>query len=372
MFWSTDYAAATGKLVVAIDSLRDRGFAVEHQRLDLGIQGPYEEKLAIDTVWVGSKNATKLLLSTAGVHGVEGFAGSAIQLSQIATLTEPKDLASDTAIAFIHVINPWGMAWLRRVNETNVDLNRNFLPIGDEYSGEPKGYAKLSPFLNIKKLPKPLEPFVLKAYLYTLKNGYNETKQAFAEGQYTRPRGLQFGGEKMEKGPEVFLKWLEESLGSITNCNWIDLHTGLGKAGIDTLLVDHDIKGEIFPDLKRRFGNKITGLDSGGGLAYSVRGGMQSGVEKRFKNIKWASITQEFGTISPFPLIKALRAENCMTWWLGLSPTQQLRHPSRRKLLAAFRIDDLKWENSLIENGLSLFTQMVTDLQVDSGGSAHN
>jgi hypothetical protein len=26
----------------------------------------------------------------------------------------------------IHALNPFGFAWLRRVNEANVDLNRNF------------------------------------------------------------------------------------------------------------------------------------------------------------------------------------------------------------------------------------------------------
>ena len=368
MYWSRDHAGATGKLIVAIDGLESRGFSVNHQRHEIGQLGPHDENLAIDTVWIGPPNAKKLLLSTSGVHGVEGFAGSAIQLSQIADLKAPSDIPEDTAIAFVHVMNPWGMAWLRRVNESNVDLNRNFLKKGEEYSGEPQGYAKLSPLLNIKKYPKPLEPFILKAYLYTLKNGYNKTKQAFAEGQYRRPKGLQFGGFKLEKGPQMLLNWLEENLTHVEQCNCIDLHTGLGKSGKDTLLVDIDVNSPRFTQLKQRFGEKITGLDSGSGVAYSVRGGIHCGVEDRFPNIEWAGITQEFGTIKPFPLIKALRAENCITWWSELTPQQLLIHKSRQKLLSAFRVDELKWERSLIDNGKRLFNLALADLQTQNEG----
>lgn len=363
MEWSIDHAAATGKLIVAIDGLVKRGFSVDHQRHEIGHLGPHEDNLAIDMVWIGSRDASKLLLSTSGVHGVEGFAGSAIQLSQIADLKSQKDLPKDTAIAFVHVMNPWGMAWLRRVNESNVDLNRNFLRPEEEYTGEPEGYSKLSPLLNIKKTPKPFEPFIFKAYLYTLKNGYSKTKQAFAEGQYNYPKGLQFGGSKLEKGPELFLSWLEENLANVSSCNWIDLHTGLGKPGRDTLLVDIDVNSAKFTKLRQRFGNKITGLDSGAGVAYSIRGGMQEGCEKRFPHIDWTSITQEFGTIKPFPLIKALRAENQMNFWSKLTQNELLQHSSRRKLLSAFRMDELKWKRLLIESGKSLFDLALVDLQ---------
>jgi hypothetical protein len=36
-------------------------------------------------------------------------------------------VGSDDAVVFVHALNPYGMAWLRRVNENNIDLNRNFM-----------------------------------------------------------------------------------------------------------------------------------------------------------------------------------------------------------------------------------------------------
>ena len=53
----------------------------------------------------------------------------------------------------LHALNPYGFAWLRRVNEHNVDLNRNFLLPGEAYRGSPAGYAALDPLLNPKSPP---------------------------------------------------------------------------------------------------------------------------------------------------------------------------------------------------------------------------
>jgi hypothetical protein len=42
-------------------------------------------------------------------------------------------------VVLVHALNPYGFAWLRRVNENNVDLNRNFrdftepLPLSSAY-----------------------------------------------------------------------------------------------------------------------------------------------------------------------------------------------------------------------------------------------
>lgn len=44
----------------------------------------------------------------------------------------------------VHVLNPYGMAWLRRVNENNVDLNRNFRAADDNDAMDQTGdYLKL-------------------------------------------------------------------------------------------------------------------------------------------------------------------------------------------------------------------------------------
>jgi hypothetical protein len=86
-----------------------------------------------------------LLMHLSGVHGVEGFAGSAVQVAALKRIAA--EAATDTAAAaatsasgnaastrskpytlcFVHAVNPYGFAALRRFNENNVDLNRNNL-----------------------------------------------------------------------------------------------------------------------------------------------------------------------------------------------------------------------------------------------------
>jgi hypothetical protein len=359
-FWSRDYVAAVASFHLALERLEGSGFEVSHRRLLIDQIGPQEENLAIDVALIGPKHASRWVMVSSGVHGVEGFAGSAIQLSILAQL---QTLPDDTALALIHIVNPYGMAWLRRVNESNVDLNRNMLLPGEEYSGEPDGYAALSPLINEQVEPKNKDGFLRRAMLFVAKNGFANTKQAFAEGQYERPQCLQYGGSELEVGSALLLEWLGDNLRTVKRCVWIDLHTGLGKAGIDTLLVEFAHNDPILSRLRAHYGKRITSLDPEAGIAYKIRGGLQAGVEARFPDIEWTSITQEFGTVGPYAVIAALRSENQWTQWGRKSGREALNHWSRDKLLATFNLKKPKWEEKLIIRGRKLFADALADLQ---------
>ena len=71
--------------------------------------------------------ARSMLLLTSAMHGVEGFCGSGCQ---VALLRDPMAHAtlvdSGVAVVLYHAVNPYGFSHLRRVNEDNVDVNRNF------------------------------------------------------------------------------------------------------------------------------------------------------------------------------------------------------------------------------------------------------
>ena len=85
----------------------------------------------------------KVLIHISGIHGVEGYAGSGAQVAALqyfalknttrrALYTSLNDEGGKTIISpptlvFIHAINPFGMSNNRRVNEQNIDVNRNFL-----------------------------------------------------------------------------------------------------------------------------------------------------------------------------------------------------------------------------------------------------
>src|SRR5437764_6896180 len=133
----------------------------------------------------------------------------------------------------------YGFAWMRRTNEDNVDLNRNFLLPGEKYEGCPPLYRELDRLLNPKRPPSRWEPFRLGAYWLILRHGLPALMQAIAGGQYEFPEGLFYGG----RGPSETLRLLREHLprwlGGAARVLHLDLHTGLGRRGSYKLLADY-------------------------------------------------------------------------------------------------------------------------------------
>ena len=89
-----------------------------------------ETDLSIDLCYIpGDAQSKHVMLHFSATHGVEGYAGSAIQIYLLQHSIH-KILSDNTDrlrphILFIHTLNPYGMAYNRRWNKANIDLNRN-------------------------------------------------------------------------------------------------------------------------------------------------------------------------------------------------------------------------------------------------------
>ena len=230
------------------------------------------------------------------------------------------------------------MAWWRRFNENNVDLNRNFLRSDQEYIGVPEGYHHIRDFFNPKTPPPKREMmFMLKAIKLILKHGFNNVKQWVAEGQYEYPKAIQYGGIELQPGPKLLLNWLDVKLKDATNIWAIDLHTGLGPSGHDTLLVSANTTEEQYREIEQMFPKHVESLDPNAGVGYEIVGDLHQGLEDRYDNIKWISITQEFGTFKPVKVIRASREENRWTQWGQYDTEREAKeHWSRLKMLRTF------------------------------------
>src|SRR5205814_8455032 len=97
-------------------------------------------ELTIDVAVLGVKDPTWSLIVSSGLHGVEGFFGSALQTAYVRQVRRQDVFDSKGQLVLIHAINPFGFFALRRVNEDNIDLNRNFLITGETYSGTSQLY----------------------------------------------------------------------------------------------------------------------------------------------------------------------------------------------------------------------------------------
>jgi hypothetical protein len=339
-FFSPDYATARERFRAAA-----RAAGATLDELALAARGPRGEALTIDIARLGAREAARVLVHTSGVHGVEAFAGSAVQL---AALAAPPPLPADGALVLVHVLNPYGMAWLRRANESNVDLNRNFLGPGERYAGAPALYARLDPLLN-PPTPPASDHFLPRLVLFALRHGMKALRQAIAQGQYDYPRGLFYGGAALAAGPALYLDWLRRHLGEARYVFALDLHTGLGPRGEQTLILEPGVAATPAAALARALGARL--LDpAAGGAAYTIRGGMGSALPRALPAARLDFVLQEIGTCSPLRVIRALREENC--WHLHGGGT--LEHPAKRALLEALCPQSPRWRARALALGTGL------------------
>ena len=90
-----------------------------------GQKGPDGSELVVDVAEIRPSEQPNVVVIISETHGVEGFCGSGCQVGFLVERVY-EGLPKTVGVALVHALNPYGFAWLRRVNEDNVDLNRNF------------------------------------------------------------------------------------------------------------------------------------------------------------------------------------------------------------------------------------------------------
>jgi hypothetical protein len=340
-FFSPDYFTARDRFR---DAARRAGATLD--ALTLEARGPRQEVLTIDIARLGDREARRVLVHTCGLHGVEAFAGSAVQLAILAT---PPPVPSDCELVLIHVLNPYGMAWLRRVNENNVDLNRNFLGADERRERTSVLYRLLDPLLNPPS-PPGTDAFVLRLAAFALRHGLTATRQAIAEGQFDFPRGLFFGGTSLEPGPRAYLDWLGRHFGKAERVFALDVHTGLGRRGESTLILEEGVGSAPAAELERALGSPI--VDPAAGEAvFRIRGGMGHALPQALPRARVDFLLQEIGTYPTLAVLRALREENRCHHHLDRA---NLRHSAKLGLLEALRPDAPGWRKRAVMHGMSL------------------
>jgi hypothetical protein len=338
--FSPDYATARARFHAAA---QHHGAGID--TLTIGARGPGGETLGIDIAWLGEKDAQRVLLHVCGIHGVEAYAGSATQL---ALLQSPPPLPAGCAMALVHVLNPYGMAWLRRANECNVDLNRNFLPDSATWTGAPPLYRRLDSLLNPPS-PPARDGFALRLGLRGLRHGVRAVRQAIAHGQHRYPRGLFYGGAELQQGPRRFGEWLRARLPGATSVFVIDMHTGLGPHGEDTLITEPGAISVPSAALSAALGRPLLG-DAASPAAYSVRGSLGAALPRLLPGRRIDFVLQEIGTWPPLRVLQALREEN--RW--HHHGAGHLDHPAKRRLREALCPASAAWRESAVARGHDL------------------
>lgn len=320
--------------------------------LAIAATGQRGETLTTDIAIVGSESPRRVLLHTSGVHGVEGYAGSAIQR---AILADAPSCPPDQAIIFIHAVNPYGMCWRRRWNEDNIDLNRNCLPAGEPYSGTPPLYPQLDSLLNPTTPVDWFDTFYFWAIWMALRHGFSAVQQAIAQGQYEYQGGIFFGGKELAESPRQIFDFLRPIVSGAEEVFQIDVHTGLGIYAEDVLLIEETADSPAVPPLKAALGPRIMAVDHP--LSYAVRGSFPSGLAAHLPGPKWQHVTQEFGTCNPLYVLACLREEN--RWHHYAGTPEEVKHPVKQRLLETFVPNEPNWHERVLRRGKLLFADAM-------------
>ena len=163
----------------------------------LGREG---ETLALDAAFEGSRGAPALLVISSGCHGIEGHAGSAVQLALLAdTAWHQAVREAGIAVLYLHALNPHGYSWGRRVTQENVDLNRNFQDF-DRPLPANAAYDEWAGWLVPPRWPPSAATEHALADVVASR-GLRAVQQAISQGQHAHPEGLFYSGPQSDLEP---------------------------------------------------------------------------------------------------------------------------------------------------------------------------
>jgi hypothetical protein len=351
--FSPNYITARERFRAAASS-----FGCQHTAYPINQVSPTGEELTIDVAICGSPNSRQSVVISSGLHGVEGFLGSAIQLALLEKYQLITSLPSDIRVVLIHALNPYGFAWRRRWNENNIDLNRNFLLPQEVFAGSPKDYPKFNSFLNPTSHPSQLEPYILQALWLILRYGMTSLRNTLPVGQYDFPKGLFFGGHAPSRTQEVLASNLPQWIGNASGVVHIDFHTGLGRWGTYKLLLDAPATSASYSRLAQRFGAETIEPFSTEGVSYPIRGGFNTWCQTLLPKCRYDLLTAEFGTYSTIQVLKSLRSENRAYWW---GKADQSYEWTKQQLVEMFAPISQKWREQCLAQGLDICKQALID-----------
>lgn len=323
-----------------------------------GIAG---EELATDAAWIGPRQARCVLVSISATHGVEGFYGSACQINWLTAMAQGEQpLPPDTAVLMVHALNPYGFSWTRRVNEDNIDINRNHL----NFSNLPLvnlGYEEVHELILPTAWDEATQARVQSdLWDFMHRVGPRAASLAISGGQYHHANGIFYGGTS--------LCWSNQTLNTIVQSHLqhakaiavLDHHTGLGPTGHTELICRHPVDSKALSLARSWWGADVTSPAAGESASAVIDGNVRMAVGPLCPQAQVVSIAIEVGTQSKKEVIFALLADN----WLHQNGDLQtpLAHHIKRQVRDAFLVDTQNWHDQALERAKTIWQQALTGL----------
>jgi hypothetical protein len=305
-------------------------------------------------------NSNHWVIHTSGIHGVEGYTGSAIQSSILNKLDSNIDNVPN--IMLVHAMNPSGMKTMQRVNHNNVDLNRNNI-LNNDFMSDSMVFKDrwLDALINPKST---FEYYMFPIFLVyaLLMYGLKVSVQLVVTGQYQNKSAMSYGGTEHEAEIKDFYKEVATFFNEKSTISHIDLHTGFGKYMNEYLMVDTRKEQDYF---ERFFWNCNYYINSEYPEYKLMKGGFIRGFTELLElygNIKIESyhgIVQEFGTVnfSGIPIFMKMRHANYIKH--RYPNNDALVAKSRKDMYTIFNPPSIEFQEQCISSGVKRFYELL-------------
>lgn len=354
-YFSADYAAARQNF---LDAAGDAGATIES--FQNPCSGPENQQLFTDLALLGPVDAKHALVLISGTHGVEGFAGSGVQVGLLREGVADR-LGPNTRLVMIHALNPYGFANLRRFNEDNVDLNRNFVDHLGPYP-ENHEYAHLAEVLAPQSFSSAANFCAqLRILWYRLWHGRANLQQAVTHGQYSFPQGLFYGGRFVTWSNRILHEIAERRLAQASRVAVIDFHTGLGPYACGEVIVSEPEDDQAYQRAARWWGKgRVKSTVKGESVSSHLAGTVKLAFSRMLPDAEVTAVGLEFGTLPPMDVFKAIRAENWLHHYGGVDHPFATR--IKQQLQGAFYPDDDLWKCKVWEQGRLIVERALANL----------
>ncbi len=346
-YYPADYRQARANL---LNILEKQTGLLEHEAIRHAVPGAAEEPLFTDIVWLGRKDADNVLFLISATHGVEGFAGSAIQYDVLQQLSKTA-LPDKLAVVIIHALNAWGFSHQRRVNEDGIDLNRNVVDFDSSPDEERLGGVSYSTLANFLIPPDNDWNTANQQLLhFTQTHGEATFRSTVTRGQYTHPTALFYGGNKPSFSRQLIERKLTEWQLDQRQVLVLDIHTGLGPFGHGELICDHPADSPASRKARQWFGPLVSIPESGDSCSIPLTGLMDY-LWHAAMRADGMYLTLEYGTYSVMRMLEVLRRDH----WLYAQAGNDLPDFSAREaqtiraeLREFFNPDSALWRESVL------------------------
>ncbi|MDQ1760169.1 DUF2817 domain-containing protein [Achromobacter aegrifaciens] len=355
--FSADYATAREAFVAAAAA---RGAALSRHEHPTA-RDPQGRPLTVDVAVLSRPGAARTHLAISGTHGLEGAAGSAVQLAWLQA-DGGLPLPDDVNVVLVHALNPYGYAHDTRTTENNVDLNRNFI---DHTRAAPPNphYASLHPHL----IPQHWTEAALDAGAEALdrfrqEHGADALFNVTASGQYTHPDGLVYGGNGPEWSNRTLRRIVDEHLGASERVAFIDWHTGIGEYGEPFFVCfNPDGSAEQAQAAAWWGADRVLGQRPHGLARPDYQGLVFRGVQQALGQRPLAGAVVEFGTRG-LQMRPALRLDQWLRFKSPAAPDAARDAQLRADLVDAFVPVSSVWRRNVVAHGLQITRQAIAGL----------